>query len=259
MGIGKDKDKDKGKSIKYFLIASFFLVFSAIVFSILTYDKNAEDTIPSKPPKKVSNTSEERETINIKLPEPRYDSETSLETALLKRRSVREYTDEPLTLAEVSQLLWAAQGITDARGLRTAPSAGALYPLELYLVVGNVKNLPSGIYKYNIEKHQLSRVARGDKRPDLYSVALFQSPVYDAPAVIVIAAVYERTKAKYGERAVRYVHMEAGHAAQNVYLQAETLGLGTVCIGAFEDQEVKEVLKIKEEEQPLYLMPVGRK
>ncbi|MHC1635207.1 MAG: SagB/ThcOx family dehydrogenase [Candidatus Methanospirareceae archaeon] len=195
----------------------------------------------------------------IKLPEPRYDSETSIEEALLKRRSIRAYKEEPLTLAELSQLLWAAQGITDERGFRTAPSAGALYPLEVYVVVGEVENLPKGVYKYKPHEHELIMVAEGDRRVELCDAALSQSPVKDAPVVIVFGAVYERTTRKYGERGIRYVHMEVGHAAQNVYLQAVSLGLGTVVIGAFYDEEVKHVVNMTEEEQPLYIMPVGRK
>ena len=195
----------------------------------------------------------------IKLPEPRYDSETSIEKALLERRSVRDYKDEPLTLIEVSQLLWAAQGITDPGGFRTAPSAGALYPLELYVVAGNVNDLPDGIYKYKPHGHELARVVEGDKRTELCNAALDQPPVKDAAAVIVFSAVYERTTGKYGERGIRYVHIEAGHAAQNIYLQAVSLNLGTVVIGAFDDEEVKKVLNTGDEEQPLYIMPVGKR
>lgn len=191
------------------------------------------------------------------LPEPRYDSPTSIEKALLDRRSVRDYKDEPVTLAKVAQLLWAAQGITDSRGLRTAPSAGALYPLELYVVAGNVKNLPNGIYRYRHHDHKLVRVAKGDKRTELCHAALGQSSVKDAAAVIVFSGVYERTTGKYGARGIQYVHIEVGHAAQNVYLQAVSLNLGTVIIGAFHDDEVKRVLNMPAREQPLCIMPVG--
>lgn len=194
----------------------------------------------------------------IKLPEPEYKSTTTIEEALLKRRSVRDYKDEPLTLAEVSQLLWAAQGITDARGFRTSPSAGALYPLELYVVVGNVENMASGVYKYRPDKHELVKVASGDKRSDLAVASLGQSSIKDSAINIVFSAVYERTTKKYGERGIRYVHMEVGHAAQNVYLQAISLNLGTVVIGAFEDENVKRVINISDEEHPLCIMPVGR-
>ena len=199
------------------------------------------------------------EVTTIKLPEPKYDSDTSVEEAMLKRRSVRSYKDEPLTISELSQLLWAAQGITDPDGLRTAPSAGALYPLEVYVAVGNVTDLPSGIYKYNPHEHELLIITEGDMRDELSDVALGQASVGNGAAVIVFAAVYERTTIKYGERGIRYVHMEAGHAAQNIYLQAESLNLGIVVAGAFDDNDVKAIMNMKENEQPLYLMPVGRK
>jgi len=195
----------------------------------------------------------------IKLPEPRYGSETSVEEALLARRSVRNYKNEPLTLKEVSQLLWAAQGITNEKGLRVAPSAGALYPLEVYLAVGNVNSLSSGVYKYKPQGHELAKVAEGDKRMELYNAALNQSAVKDAAVAVVFSAVYKRTAEKYGERGKRYVHLETGHAAQNVYLQATSLGLGTVVIGAFDDNEVKKIMNMQDDEQPLYIMPVGRK
>ncbi|MEW6003140.1 MAG: SagB/ThcOx family dehydrogenase [Nitrospirota bacterium] len=195
--------------------------------------------------------------VIIKLPEPKYDSDTSIEEALLKRRSHRDYKDRPLTLFEVSQLLWAAQGITDPRGFRTAPSAGALYPLELYIVAGNVKELVEGIYKYKPRKHELIGILRGDKRIELCNAALGQPYVRNAAAVIVIAAVYERTTAKYGERGIRYVHTEAGHVAQNIYLQSVSLNLGTLVIGAFSDEGVKKIMKLTDKEQPLYMVPVG--
>ncbi len=195
----------------------------------------------------------------IKLPEPRQDGETSVEKNLCERRSVRDYKDEPLTLKEVSQLLWAAQGITGSWGFRTAPSGGALYPLEVYLLAGNVTDLPDGIYKHRPQGHELERVGEGDKRGELCGAALGQPSVREAPAVMVISAVYGRTTRKYGERGVRYVHMEVGHAAQNVYLQAVSLNLGTVVIGAFHDDRVKKVLNLADEEEPLCIMPIGRK
>ncbi len=201
----------------------------------------------------------EYEQVIIKLPEPKYGGSMSVEEALLKRRSVRDFKDKPVTLSEVSQLIWAAQGITDPGGLRTAPSAGALYPLELYVVAGNVTGLPAGIYQYRSKSHELLSIAKGDRRIDLGNAALGQSSVRRAAAVMVLSGVYERMTTKYGERGIRYVHMEAGHAAQNVYLQAVALGLGTVVIGAFCDEEVKRILKMADREKPLYIMPVGRR
>lgn len=195
----------------------------------------------------------------VKLPEPKYDGSVSVERALLERRSIRSYKDEPLQPDEVSQLLWAAQGITgQKRGFRTAPSAGALYPLELYAVVNNVTDLSKGVHRYSPNTHELVKVIDKDVLRELASAALGQSCVRDAAIVLVFTAVYERTTGKYGDRGIRYVHMEAGHAAQNVYLQAVSLGLGTVVVGAFKDEEVRNVLSLPKKEHPLYLMPVGK-
>ncbi len=196
----------------------------------------------------------------IQLPEPRYDGEVSVERAIHNRRSIRSYSNAPLTLEEVSQLLWSAQGITDPTwNLRTAPSAGALYPLEIYLVSGNVIDLKQGIYKYDPIKHELALLQIGDKRMDLASSALGQSSIIDAAIVIVFAAVFERTTIKYGERGIKYVYIEVGHSAQNIYLQAYTLGLGCVVIGAFYNDKVKKTLNIPVNEEPIYIMPVGKK
>lgn len=199
------------------------------------------------------------EAERVKLPSPVLDSGTSIEKALLKRRSVREYGHEPLTLPEISQLLWAAQGVTERKeGLRAAPSAGALYPLEVYLVAGDVDGIEQGVYKYKPHGHELVKVVEGDKRMDIYRASLYQEPVKDAPALIVISAIYQRTTIKYGERGIRYVHMEVGHAAENVYLQAVALNLGTVVVGAFHDEDVRKALNMPKDETPLYVMPVGR-
>jgi SagB-type dehydrogenase family enzyme len=195
----------------------------------------------------------------IKLPEPQYDSDVSLEQSLLERRSVRDYAGEPLTLQEISQLMWAAQGLTDPRGFRTAPSAGGLYPLELHIVVGDVEDLLPGVYRYQPDGHQLVKTADGDKRAELAQAALEQEWVEEGAVDFVFTAVYERTTGKYGQRGIRYVHMEAGHAAQNLCLQATALGLGAVTIGAFYDKEVSRLLNLPADEEPLYVIPVGRK
>ena len=193
------------------------------------------------------------------LPEPRHDSDVSIEQSLLRRRSIRSFTREPLTLQEISQLLWAAQGFTDPRGYKTAPSAGALYPLETYVIAGNVQDLSPGVYRYEPKEHQLLRVMDGDLRGELADAALGQSFIKDGSIVIVFTAVYERTTGKYGERGIRYAHIEVGHAGQNVYLQAVSLDLGTVAVGAFSDSEVKKVMGMKNGEYPLYIMSVDRK
>jgi len=194
----------------------------------------------------------------IKLPPPRLDSPTSIESALRRRRSVREFRQEALTLAEVSQLLWSAQGITDPEGKRTAPSAGALYPLEVFLVAGGQDELPAGVYRYRPPGHDLIPVVQGDQRAKLAAAALEQDWLKDAPVTFSIAAVYERTARKYKQRAERYVHMEVGHAAQNVHLQAVALDLGTVVVGVFDDAEVKRVLTLAANEEPLCLMPLSK-
>lgn len=186
------------------------------------------------------------------LPAPDRAGQMPLEEALSGRRSVREFKARPLTEAELGQLLWAAQGMTGGRGYRTAPSAGALYPLELYVATAD------GLFHYEVEGHALAVVSRSDLRPALYEAALRQAAVSQAPAVFVIAAVYERTEVKYGaERSPRYVHLEAGHAAQNLLLEAVALGLGATPIGAFDGEGVQQALGLAEEEQPLYLIPVG--
>jgi SagB-type dehydrogenase family enzyme len=197
--------------------------------------------------------------VTVPLPEPNYDSDVSLEKSLLERRSVRNYTGEPLTLEEVSQLLWAAQGITDPAGFRTAPSAGGLYPLELYTVAGNVKDLDAGVYRYVPQGHELVKVLDGDIRKELSDAVLGQEWVREGAAVFVFTAVYERTTQKYGERGIRYVHMEVGHAAQNLCLQATALKLGPVTVGAFEDDKVSRLLNLPDDQAPLYVIPVGRK
>ncbi len=195
----------------------------------------------------------------VKLPDPKTKGEISVEQALLERRSVREYRQGALTLAQAAQLLWAAQGITSREGLRTAPSAGALYPLEVYLVVGEVTGLQQGVYRYDPNAHMLYQVTEKDRRAELAGAALGQSCIEEGAAVLVFTAVYERTTRKYGQRGIRYVHMEAGHAAQNVFLQATALGLDAVVVGAFDDRAVMTLLQRGADEHPLYLIPVGLK
>lgn len=195
----------------------------------------------------------------IELPAPILKGTVSLEETLFKRRSIREFSAAPLSLGEISQLLWAAQGITESWGGRTAPSAGGLYPLEVYVIAGNVDNLPSAVYKYIPDGHKIQLIKEGDIRTDVAKAALNQSWVEDGSAVLAITAVYRRTTQKYGDRGIRYVHMEAGHAAQNICLEATALELGAVTVGAFNDNQVASLLNIKPEETPLYVIPVGKK
>jgi len=194
----------------------------------------------------------------VALPQPDLQGEVAVERALASRRSVREFAAEPLSLPVVSQLLWAAQGITDPTGLRTAPSAGALYPLEVYLVVGAVTGVAAGVYRYEPQRHGLVAGTAGDARAAVARAALGQDWVAEAPVVVVLAAVYQRTARKYGERAPRYVHIEVGHAAQNVYLQAAALGLGTTMVGAFRDEELARVLGLPGQVKPVGILPVGK-
>jgi len=196
-------------------------------------------------------------TNHIELPEPAASQGPTLTEAFDKRRSVRDYTERSVTLAQLAQLLWAAQGVNDPSGLRTAPSAGALYPLELVLVVGKVAGLDNGVYRYRPRHHALKLIAKADHRTRLAKAALGQAWIANNPAVLVITAVYERTTRKYGQRGKRYVHIEVGHAAQNVLLQAVALGLGAAVVGAFDDATVADVLGLPASEHPLYLLPVG--
>lgn len=193
----------------------------------------------------------ETEAGMIELPPPATSGTMSLEEALAARRSVREFTPEPLTVTELSQLLWAAQGVTSSGGKRTAPSAGALYPLEVYVLDR------AGVHHYRPDGHLLEQTGDQDLRPALEDAALGQSAVGDSAAVFVVAGVPSRTEAKYGGRADRYMKLEAGHAAQNLLLQAVVLDLGAVPIGAFGDLEVGRLLDLPSEEEPLYLIAVG--
>ena len=187
---------------------------------------------------------------SINLPSPRLKGDMSLEEAIAKRRSIRSYSPTPLTLEEISQLLWAAQGITEPnRGLRTAPSAGATYPYEVYIVTNE------GVFHYIPKGHELEKIKDGNIREDLTAAAMGQASVRDAGAVFILSAIYERT-ARYGERAKLFVHLEGGHIAQNILLQAVALKLGSVPVGAFNPERVKEVTGIPEGEI-VYLIPVG--
>ncbi|WP_457753132.1 SagB/ThcOx family dehydrogenase [Thermococcus sp.] len=192
----------------------------------------------------------------VMLPRPDLKGEMSVEEAIAKRRSVRYYKDRPLTLKQLSQLLWAAQGITEEKKkFRAAPSAGATYPFEIYVVVGYVEGLKPGVYHYDPFKHSLTLIKEGDYRTDLQKAALNQQWVGKAAVDIVLVAFYERTTKYYGERGYRYVYMEAGHIGQNIYLQAVALGLGTVAVGAFHDKEVAKI--IGTDGDPIYIFPVG--
>lgn len=189
--------------------------------------------------------------LRDELPKPRLRGDHSLEEILACRRSVRAFTKKPISDADISQLLWAAQGISDPEGLRTAPSAGALFPLETYVAKS------SGLYHFEPARHSLALCSKEDLRPAMRRAALTQDAVVEAPVVLVMTAFYARTRRKYGECAELYVHMEAGHAAQNVLLQAAALNLGGVPIAAFDDNRISKILGLPKDEVPLYLIPIG--
>jgi SagB-type dehydrogenase family enzyme len=204
----------------------------------------------------------------VLLPLPSRVTTLTVEEAILLRKSIREWSGEPITIEQLSMLLWATQGIVEDAGFgwyrRAAPSAGATYPLEVYVVVGERgvsvgggSYLKAGVYKYNYLRHSITLVKEGDLRVDLWRASLRQDWVKTAPVNIVICAVYERTTGRYGERGIRYVHMEVGHVGQNIYLMATALNLGTVAIGAFYDDEVARVVGVARNERPLYIFPVG--
>ena len=187
----------------------------------------------------------------ITLPEPNNDSQMPLEKAIAARRSRRDFSPQPLTFEQIGQLVWAAQGQDPAGRYRTAPSAGATYPLELFVVASQ------GLFRYLPAKHSLEKHSGRDLRAALASAAWGQNFIEEAPLTLVFTAEFARTTRRYGERGIRYVYMEAGHAAQNVHLQAESLGLGSVAVGAFDDDSVSKVLSLPDHLEPIYMVAVG--
>lgn len=196
----------------------------------------------------------------MKLPAPKMDGSVSLEWAIKQRRTVRSFQPQTLNRHLVSQLLWAAQGITEDSGFKRAtPSAGALYPMDVYAVIGKdcVKKMDAGVYHYDSRGHQLAQVAKQDLRGGVAAAALSQTWIAQAPLSFVITAEYSRIAVKYGRRGFRYAMIEAGHIGQNLFLQAEALGLKAGIVGAFQDKELNEILKIPHAHEPLLIMPVG--
>ena len=196
------------------------------------------------------------------LPKPSLDGKISVEKAIKERRTIRDFKERSLHLKDLSQLLWACQGITDSReGKRAAPSGGALYPLDLYVIAGasGVKGIGEGIYHYLPESHSISLLSNGDHRKEIATACLWQMWMAKAPVIFVITAEYRRITRKYGERGIRYALMEVGHVGQNLFLQAEALGLGAGIVGAFNDAEVSKVLGDPPQHEPLLIMPVGYK
>ncbi len=206
--------------------------------------------------------SSEHQSINsnnmlISLPKPNLSSQTSLEKSIFERRSIREFSQEAMPLQQVGQLLWSAQGITDeASAYRAAPSAGALFPLKLYVAISNVDQLTNGIYQYLPAEHSLKQISPDHRQEEIAAAAANQMFLNDAALLLLIAADFDVTAAKYGERAGQYVFLEAGHAAQNVLLQAVSLELGAVPIGAIDEARFKDIFNLNEV-KPIYLVAVG--
>lgn len=187
----------------------------------------------------------------VALPEPEIEGEMSLESAIAKRRSRRRYSKRDLSRVQVSQLLWSAQGITGAKEYRAAPSAGARYPLTLYVL------RPTGMFRYLPRGHRLEKVRADDVRAALWEHVYARPWLADSPAIFLIAADYQKTRKKYGAKADRFVHMEAGHAGQNLLLQATALGLHAVGIGAFHDRRAARTVELPRNETLLYVITVG--
>ncbi len=269
------------RNIRVFPIVIAIMVLLMTTFIQLAYGENAEKELsigesfhyetsltwrgvigdlfrikPKMPPKYKNYT----DIRTIKLPKPEYQG-IPLEEAIEKRRSVRNYSRKPITMFQLSQLLFSAQGTTGkiyGTPLRTTPSAGALYPFEIYVIANNVESLDQGIYHYGVLNHTLELVQYGDFRKEITSAGLNQEMLGDSDAVFVLSAIFDRTRHKYGERGFRYVYIEAGHISQNIYLQAVSLGLGSVSVGAFLDDKVNQLIDVDgQKEAVIYLHAVG--
>ena len=199
---------------------------------------------------------------SISLPKPSFDGKVSVEKAIKERRTIRDFKERTLSLDYLSQLLWAAQGITDPTiGRRAAPSGGALYPLDIYVLIGEngVEKMEGGVYHYLPKEHSVLLIMKGDRRKEIASASLSQMWTAKAPVLFIITAEYKRITGKYGERGIRYALIEVGHVGQNLFLQAEALGLGAGIVGAFNDLEVSKVAGLPPKHEPLLMMPVGYK
>ena len=209
----------------------------------------------------VSASSKQEASDVVKLPQPRTDGGISVEKALLERRSIRSFRNESLTLDEISQLCWAAQGVTDDKGHRTSPSAMATYPLEVYLLAGNVTGLPAGVYHYSPQGHNLTTISLGNKISDLFNSSMGGREDWRrvSPAVFIITGVFERTNKIPGRDLSRFVYIEAGTAAENLLLEVVSLGLGSTYTAGFDENKTKEYLGLSPGEEPIGVLPVGRK
>jgi SagB-type dehydrogenase family enzyme len=208
----------------------------------------------------VSVSSNQEASDVITLPQPQTDGGMSVEKALLERRSIRSFRNESLTLDEISQLCWAAQGITDDKGHRTSPSAMATYPLEVYLLAGNVTNLPAGVYHYSPQAHNLTTISLGNKISDLFNSSMVGREDWrkGSPAVFIITGVFERTNKVPGQDLSRFVYIEAGTSAENLLLEVVSLGLGSTYTAGFDENKTKEYLGLSLGEEPIGVLPVGR-
>ncbi|MCU4717686.1 SagB/ThcOx family dehydrogenase [Halapricum hydrolyticum] len=200
----------------------------------------------------------------VDLPEPSSGASTSVEAAIATRASRRSFADEAVSLDTVAQLLWAVQGVTHERDgvdMRAAPSAGATFPLvaDLEVAPGGCVDLDPGLYRYDPDQHALERRLDGPIHDELAAAALDQPVVVDSPAVVALSADYSRTTGRYPDHGERYVHMEAGHAAQNLHLVCEARGLGSCPVGAFDDEALADVLALEAVFEPLYLLPFGHR
>ena len=196
----------------------------------------------------------------IELPEPG-NTDASLETVVSQRKSIRSFADKSLTIEQLSRLLVTADGITHTSGdwqMRAAPSGGALYPIDIYVMASNVESLDQGLYHFQVSDSSLELVSKGDYANAIHAASFEQSAVGSSPITVILTARFDRSTIKYSDRGFRYTYMEAGSICQNIYLQATALGLGTVAVGAFNDDSLNELLGIDgHDEAGLLIMPVG--
>lgn len=227
---------------------SFQIIIFISIFILIAGCSKAENT------KTGENTTQNEENQDIiHLPQPDKEGGGGLHKILNDRRSIRSYVDGEITKEELSQILWSGDGISyEERAFRTAPSAGALYPIDIFVFN------EEGVFRYEPQDHYLKRVQDEDRRDDLYTASLSQGAVRDADTVLVLMGFVERTSVKYGDRALRYVYIEGGHICQNILLEVENLGLGAVPIGAFHDEQILEILSLEDDVVPVFVIPIGR-
>ncbi len=240
---------DLKPNLKFFLIAIFVFIIFFAVYSYLNFEKEQKNNLNNQMKKE----------SKISLPKDFVEGSLSAFDSIKTRRSVRDYSKQPLSLKELSTLLFTTQGITSDYK-RAAPSAGALYPMETYLVVNNVAGLEKGLYHYLVQEHALEVVKIGDFAQEVRKKGLNQAPLENAAVDFIWTAVSERTTKKYGERGIRYIFIEVGHVSENLYLQANSMDIGVVAIGAFDDQAINKFLGVdSEKETVIYINAVGKK